>query len=372
MSDKPVFVAQPFLPPLQEYIPYLEEIWANKVLTNNGPMHQRLEEALRIHLGVEHISLFNNGTNALITALQALNLSGEVITTPFSFVATAHSILWNRLTPVFVDIDPDSLNIDPKLLEAAITPRTTAILAVHCYGRPCDVDAIGAIAKRNGLRVVYDAAHAFGVRCHCGSVLRHGDLSVLSFHATKVFNTFEGGAIVCRDRETKIRIDQLKNFGIVDEVTVASDGLNGKMNEVSAAFGLLQLKHLPQAISRRRQVALAYQSALNKVTGLRIAIDLVSAESNYSYFPVIVGDDFPVDRDGLYQVLKAAGIMSRRYFYPLISQFPPYAGLPSADPATLPVAMDVARRVLCLPIHSGVLDEDIERAVTAIKMLTSR
>jgi dTDP-4-amino-4,6-dideoxygalactose transaminase len=369
VSDRPVFVAQPYLPPLEDFVPYLEEIWSNRILTNNGPMHQRLEADLASYLGVKHIALFNNGTNALITALQSLGLSGEVITTPFSFVATAHSILWNGLTPVFVDIDPDSLNIDPRLIEAAITPRTTAILAVHCYGKPCDVDAIEAIARRNGLKVVYDAAHAFGVRCHCGSVLTHGDLSVLSFHATKVFNTFEGGAIVCHDLDMKIRIDQLKNFGIVDEVSVTSDGLNGKMNEVSAAFGLLQLKHVDQAISYRKKIARRYQEGLAAVRGLRCVLDAFTDEQNYSYFPVLVGDEYPVDRDSLHQALKEIGIMSRRYFFPLISEFPPYSSFFSSNPARLPLATDAAHRVLCLPIHVGVRDCDVDRALAVIRAL---
>jgi dTDP-4-amino-4,6-dideoxygalactose transaminase len=367
VSEKPVYVTQPFLPPLEDFVPYLEDVWASKVLTNNGPMHQRLEEALCGHLGVENISLFNNGTNALITALQALDLSGEVITTPFSFVATTHSIIWNGLTPVFVDVEPNSLNIDHRLVEAAITPRTTAILGVHCYGRPCDVDAIEILARRHNLKVVYDAAHAFGVRCHCGSVLVHGDVSVLSFHATKVFNTFEGGAVVCRDRGVKVRIDQLKNFGIEDEVTVAHIGLNGKMNEVSAAFGLLQLKHINDAIIRRSTIAAEYRDGLSDVAGIQLFFDQTSTEPNYSYFPILVTDDFPVNRDALFQILKSHGLMSRRYFYPLISQFPVYADLPSADPANLPVAMEAARSVLCLPIHTGLQQEDIERTINVIR-----
>lgn len=372
MSDRPVYVAQPFLPPLEEFVPYLEEVWESKVLTNNGPMHQRLESELCRHLGVEYISLFNNGTNALITALQALQLTGEVITTPFSFIATAHSILWNRLTPVFVDVDPVSLNIDHRLIEAAITPRTTAILGVHCYGRPCDVDAIEALARRRGLRVIYDAAHAFGVSCHCGSVLAHGDLSVLSFHATKVFNTFEGGAIVCRDPETKARIDRLKNFGIVDEVTIRDDGLNGKLNEVSAAFGILQLRHIAGAIARRKEIALAYEAGLAGLAGIRCLVDSTSAEPNYSYFPILVGEDFPVSRDALYNALRQRGVMSRRYFYPLITRSPVYSGFASANPANLPVAEAAANRVLCLPIHTGVLETDINRVVSAVRELATK
>ena len=259
MSEKPIFVTQPYLPPLEEFMPYLQQIWDSRILTNGGPLHQQLEQALCDYLGVKHIALFNNGTIALVTALQALGLSGEVITTPYSFVATAHALLWNGLTPVFVDIEPRTLNLDPAKIEAAITPKTTAILPVHCYGNPCDVDAIQAIADRHGLKVIYDAAHAFGVEDAGGSILRHGDLSVLSFHATKVFNTFEGGAIVCPDVATKRRIDELKNFGIMDEVTVTAAGLNGKMSEINAAAGLLQLKYIDQMLRHRAEVYRIYR-----------------------------------------------------------------------------------------------------------------
>ncbi len=262
MKNNNIFVTKPTLPPLEEFVPYLQQIWDNKVLTNGGPFHEQLEQELCEYLGVEHICLFTNGTIALVTALQALRITGEVITTPYSFVATSHSLLWNGIKPVFADIDPNTLNLDPARIEAAITPQTTAIMPVHCYGHPCDVDAIQKIADNYNLKVIYDAAHAFGVQCHCGSVLNHGDLSVLSFHATKVFNTFEGGAIVCPDAKTKVRIDQLKNFGHVGEVTVVAPGINGKMSEFNAALGLLQLKYIDQALARRKEIDAAYRERL--------------------------------------------------------------------------------------------------------------
>lgn len=358
---KPIYVTQPFLPPLEEFIPYLEEIWANKLLTNGGPFHQGLERALCVHLGVEHISLFTNGTIALVTALQALRVTGEVITTPYSFVATSHSLLWNGIKPVFVDIDPDTLNLDPAKIEAAITPQTTAIMPVHCYGHPCDVEAIQKIADNYNLKVIYDAAHAFGVKDAGGSVLSHGDLSVLSFHATKVFNTFEGGAIVCPDAKTKVRIDQLKNFGHVGEVTVVAPGINGKMSEFNAALGLLQLKYVDQAIGRRKEIDTAYRERLAEVKGIHCLNDAGEKVANYSYFPVLVGPDYPISRDDLYQKLKGHGIHPRRYFYPLISDFPMYRGLPSASRENLPVATVAAQQVLCLPIYPdlemSVVDE---------------
>jgi len=253
MKNDPIYVTRPFLPPLEELLPYLEQIWANRQLTNGGPFHQQLEQALCEYLGVEHISLFANGTLALVTALQAMRITGEVITTPYSFVATAHSLLWNGIRPVFVDIDPETLNLDPTKIEAAITPQTTAILPVHVYGRPCDTKKIQAIADTYGLKVIYDAAHAFAVEDEGGSIMRHGDLSILSFHATKVFTTFEGGAIVSSDEKTKKRIDYLKNFGFADEVTVVAPGINGKMNEFQAAVGLAQLKHIDNALAEREQ-----------------------------------------------------------------------------------------------------------------------
>ena len=359
-ENEKVFVTQPYLPPLQEFVPYLESIWKSRVLTNCGPFHERLEQALCEYLGVEHIALFANGTLALVTALQSLRISGEVITTPYSFVATSHSLLWNGIEPVFVDIDPKTLNIDPAQIEAAITPHTTAILPVHCYGHPCDVDAIQRIADTYNLRVIYDAAHAFGVQCQGGSVLGHGDLSVLSFHATKVFNTFEGGAIVCPDAKTKIRIDRLKNFGHVGELNVVAPGINGKMSEFNAALGLLQLKHIDDAIARRKVIDVIYRERLRGVKGLRCLGDSGEKVANYAYFPILVDDDYPISRDDLYQALKDVGIHPRRYFYPLISDFPMYRGLPSSHRDNLPVAAKAARQVLCLPIYPDLDLEVVE------------
>jgi dTDP-4-amino-4,6-dideoxygalactose transaminase len=365
---KPIYVTQPFLPPLEEFIPYLEQIWENKQLTNCGPFHHQLEDALCKHLGVNYISLFANGTLALVTAMQALRITGEVITTPYSFVATSHSLLWNSIKPVFVDIDPHTLNLDPVKIEAAITPQTTAIMPVHCYGHPCDVEAIQKIADNYNLKVIYDAAHAFGVEDVKGSVLQHGDLSILSFHATKVFNTFEGGAIICHDEKTKIRIDQLKNFGHVGEVTVVAPGINGKMSEFNAALGLLQLKYVDEAIARRREIDSAYRERLKGVKGITCLNQAGEKTANYSYFPIMVGHDSPISRDDLYQKLKDNGIHPRRYFYPLISEFPMYRGLPSAHKDNLPVATAAARQVLCLPIYPDlemtVVDE-IVRLIAA-------
>lgn len=358
---KTIFVTKPFLPPLDEFIPYLEKIWDNKVLTNCGPFHHQLEEALCEYLGVEHIALFTNGTIALVTALQALRITGEVITTPYSFVATSHSLLWNGIKPVFVDIDPNTLNLDPMRIEAAITPQTTAIMPVHCYGHPCDVEAIQKIADIYNLMVVYDAAHAFGVKDANGSVLNYGDLSVLSFHATKVFNTFEGGAIVCPDAKTKVRIDQLKNFGHVGEVTVVAPGINGKMSEFNAALGLLQLKYIDLAIARRKEIDAEYRERLNGVKGIRCLGATGEKLPNYAYFTILVKADYPISRDDLYQKLKDNGFHPRRYFYPLISDFPMYRGLPSAHKENLPVATAIAQQVLCLPIYPdmgrSVVDE---------------
>jgi dTDP-4-amino-4,6-dideoxygalactose transaminase len=352
---------------LEEFIPYLEKIWENKVLTNGGPFHQQLEKALCEYLGVEHIALFTNGTIALITALQVLGIRGEVITTPYSFVATSHSLLWNGIKPVFVDIDSNTLNIDPAKIEAAITPETTAIMPVHCYGHPCDVDAIQKIADTYNLKVIYDAAHAFGVNCHCGSILNHGDLSVLSFHATKVFNTFEGGAIVCPDAQTKLRINQLKNFGFVDEVTVEAPGINGKMSEFNAALGLLQLNSLDEAIEKRQMIDAQYRQGLADVKGIRCLPDAGEKVANYSYFPILIEADYPISRDELYQKLKDQGIFARRYFYPLISDLPMYRGMPSAHRDNLPVANDAAFKVLCLPIYPALSNEEQTRVVEAIK-----
>ena len=348
---KDIYVTQPFLPQLEEFLPYLEEIWRSKILTNCGPFHHQFEDALCEYLGVDHIAVFANGTLALVTALQSLRVTGEVITTPYSFVATSHSLLWNGIKPVFVDIDPQTLNLDPAKIEAAITPQTTAIMPVHCYGHAADVEAIQTIADNYNLKVIYDAAHAFGVQDAQGSILRHGDLSVLSFHATKVFNTFEGGAIVCPDIKTKTRIDQLKNFGHVGEVTVVAPGINGKMNEFNAALGLLQLKHIDEALAKRRVIDAAYRERLRDVSGIRCLDNHREKVANYAYFPILVQDDYPVARDDLYQKMKDIGIHPRRYFYPLISEFPMYRGLPSAHKDNLPVATAIARQVLCLPIY---------------------
>lgn len=361
MRNQPIYVTQPHLPPLEEFIPYLQQIWDKKILTNGGPFHQQLEQALCEFLGVKYISLFTNGTIALVTALQALRIAGEVITTPYSFVATSHALLWNGIKPVFVDIDPITFNLDPEKIEAAITPQTTAIMPVHCYGHPCDVEAIQKIADNYNLKVIYDAAHAFGVKDAGGSILRHGDLSVLSFHATKVFNTFEGGAIICPDEKTKIRIDHLKNFGHVGEVTVVAPGINGKMSEFNAALGLLQLKYIDQALARRRDIDVAYRERLKNVRGIHCLNEAGEKVANFAYFPILVQVDYPLSRDALYQKLKDNGIHPRRYFYPLITDFPMYRGLPSAHQDNLPVASAAARQVLCLPIYPdlemSVVDE---------------
>ena len=367
MDDKPVYVTQPFLPELSEFLPYLESIWESKVLTNGGKMHQQLEAELCEYLGVEHISLFNNGTIALLTALQALRITGEVITTPYSFVATAHSLLWNGIKPVFVDIDPVTLNIDPAKIESAITPQTTAIMPVHCYGHPCDVESIQKIADNYNLKVIYDAAHAFAVKDIGGSILRHGDLSVLSFHATKVFNTFEGGAIVCPDAKTKQRIEHLKNFGFVDEVTVVAPGINGKMSEINAAFGLLQLKYIDKILKLREDVDSLYRHLLLGIKGVRVVEESGQSQANFSYFPVLIEKDFPLTRDELYEKLKTINVFARRYFFPLISEFPMYRGLPSAAKSNLMVAESVSQRVLCLPIYPSLRTEVVEKIVSFIR-----
>lgn len=367
MPNKPIYVTQPHLPPLKEFIPYLEKIWESKWLTNNGPFHQQLEQALCDYLGVEHLALFANGTIALVTALQTLRITGEVITTPFSFVATAHSLLWNGLTPVFVDIDPSTCNLDPEKIEQSITPRTTAIMPVHCYGTPCNVDRIQQIADTYGLKVIYDAAHTFGVKFKGESILNHGDLSVLSFHATKVYNTFEGGAIVCPDAKTKQRIDYLKNFGFADEVTVMAPGINGKMSEINAAFGLLQLKHVDEAIAQREKIDELYRRELCDVKGITILPEPADTKSTFSYFPILVGTEYPQSRDGLYYKLKEDNIHTRRYFYPLISDMPMYRGLPSACQPNLAVAESISQQVLCLPIFPDLEISSVERIISKIK-----
>ena len=360
-------VTQPSLPPLDEFIPLLQQIWDNKILTNNGPFHKQLEDALCEYLGVPYISLFCNGTIALITALKALNIQGEVITTPYSFVATAHSLLWNGITPVFVDIDPNTLNLDPNKIEEAITARTTAILPVHVYGTPCDTAAIDNIAKKHNLKVIYDAAHAFGVKINNESVLNCGDLSVLSFHATKVFNTFEGGAIVCHDIETKKYIDQLKNFGFTSETTVVQTGINGKMNEFSAALGLLQLQNVDAVAEKRMAIDAAYREGLQGIRGIRCHIQPPVKGGNYSYFPIFIEDEYPLTRDQVYETLKANGINGRRYFYPLITEFPMYRSSGCTKEPKLNCARIAADSVICLPLHPDLELKTIERILKIIQ-----
>ncbi len=367
-EDKTITVTSPLLPPLEEFVPYLQDIWNRKWLTNNGYYHQQLEVELCKYLGVPYISIFSNGTLALITALQALRISGEVITTPFSFVATTHSLWWNNIKPVFVDIDPNTFNIDPDKIEAAITPKTTAIMPVHVYGTPCDTDKIQKIADKYNLRIIYDAAHTFGVKQNGESVLNCGDLSILSFHATKVFSTIEGGAIVCKDAKMKQHIDDLKNFGFRDEVTVVAPGINAKLNEVQAVFGLLSLKKVDAAIEHRKWVAQQYYKAFENVEGISFLHFPESIRANYSYFPIFIdAGKYGMTRDELYSKMKGENILGRRYFYPLISDFSTYRGLPSAGPDNLPVAHRVANSVICLPIHAELTPEDVQRVIDSIK-----
>lgn len=363
-----VTVTSPLLPPLEEFIPYLQDIWDSKRLTNGGPFHEQLEQALADYLGVKHLSLFSNGTLALVTALQALRITGEVITTPYSFVATAHSLIWNNLKPVFVDIDPRTNNLDPRRIEEAITPATSAILPVHCYGIPCDVEGIQKVADTYGLKVIYDAAHAFGVRQNGASILNYGDLSILSFHATKVFNTLEGGAIICQDLKTKQRIDYLKNFGFADEVTVVAPGINGKMNEIQAAFGLLQLRHIDEARRRRHAIFNYYQQQLEGLPGISLLKQSASLEWNHSYCPIFVdAQRFGMHRDELYERYRAHDILVRRYFYPLISEFPMYRGLSSADLSKLDNAHRISRQVLCLPIYPDLNRATQDRVIDILR-----
>lgn len=351
-QQNPIYVTQPALPDLQEFIPYLEQIWESKILTNNGPFHQQLEKELADFLGVPYIALFANGTLALVTALQVLRITGEVITTPYSFVATTHSLWWNNIKPVFVDIEPEFCNLDPEKLEAAITPKTTAILPVHVYGNPCKVERIQEIADIYGLKVIYDAAHAFGVNHNGQSICNYGDLSILSFHATKVFNTMEGGAIVCHDAATKKRIDYLKNFGFAGETTIMAPGINSKMNEMQAALGLLQLKHYAGNIEKRETIAETYRNELTGIKGISFLSIPTNTESNFAYFPIFVDEkEYGTSRDQLYEKLKQNGIFGRRYFYPLISEFSMYKSLDSANPANLKTAGKIAEQVICLPIY---------------------
>ena len=366
--QKNIPVTQPFLPPLEEFIPYLKEIWNNKWLTNNGLLHQKLEKELADYLGIKYISLFSNGTLALISALQALNIQGEVITTPFSFVATTHSLWWNKITPVFVDIEAEYLNLDPSKIEAAITEKTTAIMPVHVYGNPCKIDEIQRIADKHNLKVIYDAAHAFGVKINGDSILNFGDLSVLSFHATKVYSTIEGGAIICHSEEMKHHIDNLKNFGFRGETVVEEPGINAKLNEVQAAYGLLQLKYIDSFIEQRKLITEKYRSLLRDVNGISFLSDMNEVKHVYSYFPILVDErKFGKSRDELYNKLKEFNIMGRRYFYPLISSFIPYNNLPSAAIENLTVANNTSEQVLCLPIFVDLTLEEVENIVNIIK-----
>ena len=362
-----ITVTSPLLPNLDEFNLMLKEIWASKWITNNGQFHKQLEKALAEYLKVPYISLFTNGTLPLLTALQALRITGEVITTPYSFVATTHSIWWNGCRPVFVDIEEETCGIDPNKIEAAITPKTTAIMPVSCYGKPCKMDEIQAIADKYGLKVIHDAAHAFGVEVNGESWVSKGDLISLSFHATKVYNTLEGGAMVMHDEATKKRVDFLKNFGFAGETDVVAPGINSKMDEVRAAYGLLNLKQVDEAIEKRHQVAVKYRNALRKVSGVRFFDDMPGVRHNYSYFPIFINaEEFGQTRDELYFKMKADGVLGRRYFYPLISTFSTYRSLPSAGSENLPVATKVANEVICLPMHHELTDADIERVLNHI------
>ena len=362
--NSPIYVTQPVLPELDEFIPYLEQIWKNKILTNCGPLHQQLEQELCTYLGVDYISLFNNGTIALVTALQALGLTeGEVITTPYTFVATAHSIVWNNLTPVFVDIDPKTSNIDPINVKKAITDKTVAILPVHCYGIPCDVEKLQEIADLHNLKLIYDAAHAFGVMHQGKSLLKYGDLSVMSFHATKVFNTFEGGAIVCHSAEMKQRIDRLKNFGIVNESTIDDISLNGKLSEVHAALGLLQLKSIDQTLFARQQIDHFYRELLDEVDGVSCIQRPETEVDNYSYFPIVVSESYPLSRDELFEKLKLNNIFARKYFYPIMTDLDIYKQYQS-DTSN---AQLLSEQVLCLPMYPTLTIEQVQLIVNVIK-----
>ena len=365
--NNPLTVTSPLLPDLGDFSSMLQNIWNNKWITNNGQYHQQLEDALCKYLKVSFISLFTNGTLPLLTALQALRISGEVITTPYSFVATTHSIWWNGLKPVFVDIDPSNCGIDPNRIEAAITPRTTAIMPVHCYGKPCDIVSIQQIADKYGLKVIYDAAHAFGVEVKGKSILEYGDISTLSFHATKVFNTIEGGAMVVHDEATKQRIDYLKNFGFESETEVIAPGINGKLDELRSVFGLLNLQQIDAAIEARHQVAIQYREALRGVPGIRFFDDMPGVRHNYSYFPIFVNaEEYGITRDELYFKMREQGILGRRYFYPLISTFSSYRGLPSAASENLPNATRIANEVICLPMHHSLSAEDVNHVLDVI------
>ena len=367
METKRITVTSPLLPDLKKFHTLLQEIWDSKWITNNGSFHKQLERELADYLKVPYISLFTNGTLPLITALQALNIKGEVITTPYSFVATTHSLWWNEIKPVFVDVDPLTGNLDPDKIEAAITPRTSAIMPVHVYGTPCDTQRIQEIADKYGLKVIYDAAHAFGVEINGESLLTAGDMSTLSFHATKVYNTIEGGALVVHDEETKRHIDHLKNFGFAGETEVVAPGINSKMDEIRAAYGLLNLRQVDAAIEARQQVALKYRKALKDVNGIRFMNDIANVKHNYSYFPIFVNEnDYGMTRDELYFKMKEKNVFGRRYFYPLISTFATYRELESACPENLPNAHRLADSVICLPMHHELSEKDIERTLSLI------
>ena len=367
MDKSIITVTSPLLPSLDEFTESLKEIWESKWITNNGQFHQKLEAALAEYLKVPYVSLFTNGTLPLLTALQAMRITGEVITTPYSFVATTHALWWNGIKPVFVVIDPSTGNIDTQKIEAAITPRTTAILPVHVYGKPCDTEAIQAIADKYGLKVIYDAAHAFGVEVNGESLLNAGDMSTLSFHATKVFNTIEGGAMVMHDEKTKQRIDYLKNFGFANEIEVVGPGINSKMDEIRSAYGLLNLKQVDAAIAARQKVAVAYRKALRNVDGISFWDDMPGVRHNYSYFPIFVdAEKYGMTRDELYMKMKDQGVWSRRYFYPLISEFSTYRGLESSRPENLPNAHMMADTVICLPMHHALREEEINRIIDCI------
>ena len=367
MNKDIITVTSPLLPNLDEFTDSLKEIWESKWITNNGQFHQKLEAALAEYLKVPYVSLFTNGTLPLLTALQAMRITGEVITTPYSFVATTHALWWNGIKPVFVDIDPSTGNIDPQKIEAAITPRTTAILPVHVYGKPCDTEAIQTIADKYGLKVIYDAAHAFGVEVNGESLLNAGDMSTLSFHATKVFNTIEGGAMVMHDEKTKQRIDYLKNFGFANEIEVVGPGINSKMDEIRSAYGLLNLKQVDAAIAARQKVAVAYREVLRNVDGISFWDDMPGVRHNYSYFPIFVdAEKYGMTRDELYMKMKDQGIWGRRYFYPLISEFSTYRGLESSRPENLPNAHMMADTVICLPMHHALREEEINRIIDCI------
>lgn len=368
MIDKPIYVTSPLLPSLEDFTFLLKEIWESKMLTNNGNFHQKLEEELAKYLKVPYLSLFTNGTLPLITALQAMRITGEVITTPFSFVATTHSLWWNGIKPVFVDIEPETCNLDPSKIEAAITPRTTAIMPVHVYCKPCKTKEIQEIANKYGLKVIYDAAHAFGVEINGESILNFGDMATLSFHATKVYNTLEGGALVVHDEQTKKRIDYLKNFGFASETEVVAPGINSKVDEVRAAYGLLNLKQVDHAINSRRKVAIRYRDELQGVKGITFFNDIPGVRHNYSYFPIFINaEEYGMTRDELYFKMKEHNVFGRRYFYPLISTFSTYRGLDSANPDNLPIATQMSNNVICLPMHHALSENEVEYILQIIK-----